>query len=106
MKGLRLFGLVLAFGLLIGMAACAQKSGTSTQATQSVGGDTQVSITPTADGEALIIEKLQNHHDIERILTAKHTREEWNATLDRMIGYGAKISEEEKKLIIDYLLSR
>ncbi len=96
MKSLRLFGVVLAFGLLIGMAACAQKTDMSTQPSQSVGGDTQVSATPAADGEALIIEKLQNHHDIERILTAKHTREEWNATLDRMIGYGAKISEEEK----------
>lgn len=59
----------------------------------------------TVDAMALIQEKLQGHHELDRVLTAKHTREEWNATLDRMIKYGANISENEKKIIIDYLLS-
>jgi len=54
----------------------------------------------------MILEKLQNHHSIDRVYGAKHTREEWNVTLDRMISHGAKISEDEKKIIIDYLLSR
>ncbi|MRS04055.1 hypothetical protein EG832_12670 [bacterium] len=106
MKNLRVLGVVLAFGVLIGMAACAQKTGTSTQVSQSVGGDTQVSATAAVDGEALILEKLQNHHSIDRVYSAQKTREEWNATLDRMISYGAKISEAEKQIIIDYLLSR
>jgi|WetSurMetagenome_2_1015567.scaffolds.fasta_scaffold34178_3 hypothetical protein len=61
---------------------------------------------PAVDVMALIQEKLQGHHDLDRILNAKHTREEWNSTLDRMIKYGANISEDEKKIIIDYLLSR
>jgi hypothetical protein len=61
---------------------------------------------PSVDAMALIQEKLQGHHDLDRILNAHHTREEWNATLDRMIKYGANISEDEKKIIIDYLLSR
>jgi ABC-type transport system substrate-binding protein len=61
---------------------------------------------PGVDAMALIQEKLQGHHDLDRILNAKHTREEWNATLDRMIKYGANINEDEKKIIIDYLLSR
>ncbi len=60
----------------------------------------------SVDGEALILEKLQNHHSISRVFNANHTREEWSVTLDRMIGYGAKINEEEKQLIIDYLLNR
>lgn len=60
---------------------------------------------PTAgEMKALILEKLMDHHDISRIDNARHTREEWNATLDRMIGYGAIISESEKQVIIDYLL--
>ncbi len=66
-------------------------------------------IAPASPGEdvmALIQEKLQNHHSIDRILNAKHTREEWNTTLNRMIKYGAKINEDEKKIIIDFLLSR
>lgn len=61
---------------------------------------------PGVDAMAMIQEKLQGHHDLDRILNAKHTREEWNSTLDRMIKYGANISEDEKKIIIDYLLSR
>jgi len=61
---------------------------------------------PEMDVEALIIEKVAGNHDVERIFNAVKTREEWEETLDRMIGYGAKISEEEKQIMIDYLLSR
>lgn len=64
------------------------------------------SITATVDGLALIQEKLANHHGLDIILSAQKTREEWNATLDRMNSYGANISEAEKQVIIDYLLSR
>ncbi len=56
--------------------------------------------------EALVREKLQDHHSIDRIFNARHTREEWNTTLDRMISYGAKISEEEKQQMIDWLMAR
>jgi hypothetical protein len=56
--------------------------------------------------EALILEKLQGHHSIDVVLNASKTREEWVTTLDRMIAKGAVISDEEKTLIIDWLLSR
>jgi len=56
--------------------------------------------------EALVREKLQDHHSIDRIFNARHTREEWNTTLDRMISYGAKMSESEKQQIIDWLMAR
>lgn len=58
------------------------------------------------DIEALIIEKVDGKHDVARIFNAVKTREEWEKTIDRMIGYGAQISEEEKQIMIDYLLSR
>jgi PBP1b-binding outer membrane lipoprotein LpoB len=58
------------------------------------------------DVEALIIEKVDGKHDVQRIFNATKTREEWEKTIDRMIGYGAKINAEEKQIIIDYLLSR
>lgn len=108
------FGIVII--IMLGISACSTNmvtqqpnSSTSPQATAIV--DTQASdgsITATAivGSEAMILEKLQNHHGIDRVLSAKHTREEWNVTLDRMISYGAKINEDEKKAIIDYLLSR
>ncbi len=58
------------------------------------------------DVEALIDEKVAGNHDVERIFNAVKTREEWEETLDRMIGYGAEISDEEKEIIITYLLER
>jgi hypothetical protein len=117
----RIFAILLGAMVLIGLAACTQKSGnpqttveppsaavSTPDVTQTAAPSdgSQLSATPTIDGDALIREKLQNHHSIDRIYGATKTREEWNTTLDRMIGYGAKISEEEKQIIIDYLLSR
>ena len=58
------------------------------------------------DVEALIAEKVAGNHDLDRIFNAQKTREEWSTTLDRMIRYGAKISPEEKEIIINYMLSR
>jgi ABC-type glycerol-3-phosphate transport system substrate-binding protein len=113
--------IVMGFVIILTLAACssqAQPPADSPQpvvdATLSTGGSVPVdTVAPgagsqpaTVDAMALIQEKLQNHHGIDWILNAKHTREEWNATLDRMIKYGANISEDEKKIIIDYLLSR
>ncbi|MCD4672124.1 MAG: hypothetical protein K8R77_05610 [Anaerolineaceae bacterium] len=63
-------------------------------------------MTAEIDVEALITEKVAGNHDLERIFNADKTREEWNKTLDRIIGYGAEISEEEKEIIIGYLLSK
>lgn len=59
-----------------------------------------------ANMEALILEKLQGHHSIDVVLNAKKTREQWVTTLDRMIAKGALISDEEKTVIIEWLLSR
>jgi len=64
------------------------------------------SATDDATMKAMILDKLQGHHSIDIVLGAQHTRDEWNATLDRMIARGAPINEEEKKVIIDWLVSR
>ena len=58
------------------------------------------------DMEALIEEKVDGHHDLGRVFNATKTRAEWEQTIDRMIGYGADINDQEKEMIIDYLLSR
>ena len=127
MKHLCLLKVGVLLVVLIGLTACAPKVTTqqpteaSSQAPAEVetpvvietpvvndppAEDPIISTTPTIDGDALVREKLENHHSIDRIYGVQHTREEWNVILDRMIGYGAKISEEEKGLLIDYLLSR
>jgi PBP1b-binding outer membrane lipoprotein LpoB len=56
--------------------------------------------------EALITEKADGNHSLSFILNQNNTREEWEEILDRMIGYGAQISPEEKERIITWLLSR
>jgi hypothetical protein len=56
--------------------------------------------------EALIAEKADGNHELEFILSQEMSAEEWSATLDRMIGYGADISPEEKEAIIEWLVNR
>jgi hypothetical protein len=69
--------------------------------------DVPAEVTMTdAEMEALISEKIEDEHTLEFILQQDKTAEEWSETLDRMIQYGAKISPEEKTLIIDWLVSR
>jgi hypothetical protein len=63
-------------------------------------------VTTEIDMEAFIAGKVDGNHDLGRIFNATKTRAEWEATLDRMIGYGAKINDQEKEMIIYYLLSR
>jgi len=55
---------------------------------------------------ALITEKVGDCHEVRRVFNSTKTREGWSATLDRMIGYGANINEEEKEMIIDWLVAR
>ena len=59
-----------------------------------------------AEMEAFILEKADGNHELEFILSQEMSAEEWSATLDRMIGYGAKISPEEKEAIIEWLVNR
>ncbi len=59
-----------------------------------------------AEMEALITEKAHDKHTLDFILLQNMTAEQWSKTLDRMIGYGTKISPEEKTLIINWLVSR
>ncbi len=107
MKTVKVLLIFVAATFLIFLAACANQNSnaaSSGNSATSVSNDCAGVPTPSVDVNALIQEKLQNHHDVERIYSAQHTREEWNATLDRMIGYGANISETEKQQIIDYLV--
>lgn len=78
----------------------------SAASTEEAAPTTESAAASEVDVQALIEDKVAGNHDMARILNADKTREEWEVTLDRMIGYGAKITEEEKTLIIDWLLSR
>jgi uncharacterized protein YceK len=100
-----LFAFVIALVVLSLLSGCGKSSG-STQSAGSTSPTTQATSANDVQMQALIMEKLQGHHSIDIVLQVKHTREEWNATMDRMIARGAPISEQEKQQIIDWLLSR
>jgi hypothetical protein len=55
------------------------------------------------DGEALAQERCAAHHDFDRVSSAKKTADEWEATVERMIAHGAKLSEAEKAAVNAHL---
>ena len=59
-----------------------------------------------ATGDQLVNERCTVCHTRERIDMAQKSREEWAATVDRMIGNGAQLSPEEREIVIEYLASR
>ena len=60
--------------------------------------------TPAAlDGKALIQERCTKCHDLTRIQQAKKTRDQWEATVRRMIGNGAQLTKDEQDAAIAYL---
>ncbi len=58
---------------------------------------------PAMDGSALLEERCSVCHKSDRPKSAKKSKEEWQKTVTRMIGKGAKLSDKEKATLIDYL---
>lgn len=100
---------ILGFGisLIFALSGCSQKnSGLNVSPTSPLNSTVASSSAEDSKMESFILDKLLGHHSIDIVLSAQHTREEWNSTLDRMIARGAPISEQEKQLIIDWLIAR
>lgn len=73
------------------------------EATEEAAGDDAMS---AAQGDQLVNERCTVCHTRERIDNAQKTREEWEATVDRMIANGAQLTPEEREIVIEYLASR
>lgn len=58
------------------------------------------------DVKALLIEKMEDEHTLEFVLSESRTVEEWDKVIEDMINYGASISSAEKALIIDWLIEQ
>ena len=56
-----------------------------------------------AEGELLLEERCTACHTLARVESAQKTRDAWASTVDRMIGYGAQLSDAERTVVIDYL---
>lgn len=61
--------------------------------------------TPAADltTQKLIQTKCAACHPLTQIAPARKSKEDWGATIDKMIGFGAQISDAEYDQIVDYL---
>ena len=55
------------------------------------------------DGKALLEERCVACHTLERVTTAKKDVAGWEATVRRMIAQGAQLTDDEAKVLIEYL---
>ena len=61
------------------------------------------SAAPVADGATLLNTRCSSCHSPERGRTARKSRDQWEQTVTRMIGKGAKVAGAEKIVLVDYL---
>jgi cytochrome c5 len=55
------------------------------------------------DGTALLEARCSVCHPSARPKSKQKTAEQWEATVTRMMGKGAKLTEEEKQILVEYL---
>ncbi len=54
-------------------------------------------------GEALVKAKCNTCHAMDVVTSARKTSTEWEDTVNRMIGHGLKLDDQELKMVVDYL---
>ena len=95
----RLMLIVLAMTPTLILVAC----GAASQEEAASGAGGQGEAPAALDGKALVEERCTKCHDLKRVESAKKTREEWQANVERMVGLGAELDEAEQQAVIDYL---
>lgn len=75
------WGLMIVLVAVVGLAACG-------------GGPSQ---------EQLLRERCTTCHGLVQVEKAQKTREEWDLTVSRMVGKGAKLNEDEQAALVEYL---
>jgi uncharacterized membrane protein len=58
------------------------------------------------DVEALIIERCSKCHSADRVFQADYDEQGWSDEIDDMIRKGAEVTDEEKAIMIEWLISR
>ena len=58
---------------------------------------------PPGEGHAVVVQRCNLCHDLQRTLAFARPREEWEDAVDAMTGRGLPLSPGEKPIIIDYL---
>ncbi len=57
-------------------------------------------------GEGLVSKKCTVCHGLSRVQDADKSRDEWEGTVQRMISFGARVSGDEKQVVVDYLAGK
>ena len=92
---------VILLGLSLSIAACGGKEESETNPPPVPSSETAVQ-----DGAALVQTLCTTCHTTERIDEARHDRAGWEQTVDRMIKTGARLTDAQRKVVVDYLVSR
>lgn len=61
---------------------------------------------PAVDAAALLRERCAVCHTLARVEASRKTAEEWDQTVTRMMGRGARLTEDEKQALITYLAAQ
>lgn len=100
-------GLIVMAGCLVLMAVTAGCDSDSNQPTPASPAMTATSEAPPAlDGATLLETRCSVCHSADKPKQAKKTREEWEETTARMIAKGAKLTDAEKRAVVEYLSNR
>lgn len=88
--------------LVVFIAACGQQTASPTQNDTTTVENTSTEV----DVEALIVERCSRCHTPDRAFNANYDEQGWSDVIDKMIQYGADVSDDEKAMMIDWLISR
>ena len=83
----------IALSLLVVFTGCSKKS-------------TVVDGDGTLDGEQLVQARCASCHGLDQVYDAVKDEQGWEESVDRMIEKGAKLSEAERQVVIEYLSGR
>jgi len=101
-----LFLTVLVIGVLAGCNSATPPAqppaGQPTTPAQSTANPAATSA-PAADGASLVESRCTVCHTLDRVKAAKKTKDQWTATVAKMISNGAKLTPAEQTIVIDYL---
>lgn len=61
---------------------------------------------PAVNAAALLRERCASCHTLDRVEQSRKTAEEWERTVNRMVGRGARLTGEEKQALIAYLAAQ
>ncbi len=95
--------ILITAGILLALVlvGCSAGSSQATQAPPKAA--TSPADAPSPDGSTLLETRCSACHSVDRATQAKKTLEQWDQTVTRMIAKGAKLTEAEKTVLVEYL---